>query len=113
MAALNLTALTSAGASEALAAAAAGGDSFPLNQPINLAFKNAGAGPRTITVVAQNPCNHGVLHNRVYTVPNDGITYRAVLTGTDLARFADAAGRVQLTYDAVAGLSVGASPATA
>lgn len=113
MAALNLTPLSATGAGEVLAAAAAGGDSFPLNQPIEITFRNAGAAARTATIVGQVPCDQGVIHNRAFVVPNDNVPYRAVLSGRDLQKYADANGRVQLTYDAVAGLTVGARPATA
>jgi hypothetical protein len=113
MAALNLQPLSTTGAAEALSAASVGGDSFPLNQPIEITFRNAGAAARTITMVGQTPCDQGVLHNRQFVVPNDNVPYRAKIAGNDLRHYADANGNVQLTYDAVAGLTVGARPATA
>lgn len=109
MAQLNLSQPGIAGAAEAFSAANAGGDSFPLPGPIVLKIKNASGANRTITVVAQNPCDQGVLHDRVYGPIATGTTFDAQIPGGK--RFQDANGRVQLTYDNNAGVSVLAYPA--
>jgi hypothetical protein len=112
MASLNLSAPPSAGGAEpALTAAGAGGDSFPLNGPIVIEASANGAGARTITLVAQNACNQGVLHNKAYVVPNDATRHWIYIPASQVDRFRDVNGRVQLTYDSNAGLTIGAHAA--
>ncbi|HEY8410197.1 MAG TPA: hypothetical protein VIK76_02300 [Pyrinomonadaceae bacterium] len=110
MASLNLSIPGPAGTAEAYSAAGAGGDSFPLPRDLILKIKNASGANRTVTVVAQNPCNQGVLHDRVIGPIATGTTIDVPVPGGS-DRFRDAGGRVQLTYDNNAGLSVLAYPA--
>lgn len=107
MASLNLTKPTTGGTLESLAAAGAAGDSFPLAGAIIVRAKNASGASRTITIVAQTACNHGVLHNGSVVIA-DGETREFSIT--DVGRFADSNGRVQLTYNANAGLTLAAYP---
>lgn len=112
MASLNLSAPPSAGGAEpALVAAGVAGDSFPLNGPIVIQTSNNGAAARTITFVAQNACNQGVLHNKTYLVPNDASRNWIYVPANEVPRFRDANGRIQLTYDSNAGLTIGAHAA--
>lgn len=112
MAALALSAAVSAGGAEpALVAAGGAGDSFPLNGPIVIKASANGAGPRTITFVAQKACNQGVLHNKTFVVPNDATRNWIYVPQSEVDRFRDANGKIQLTYDSNAGLTIGAQAA--
>lgn len=105
MAALNLVKGGQAGAAPGLAAASAGGDSFPIiSRTQKFHFKNTDAAARNVTFVAQTKCNEGVLHNVIVNVPAG--TER-IVDDIDPQFFGDANGRVQLTYDASANLTVG------
>ena len=109
MASLNLTTPTAAGAAETMAAAGGAGDSFPLIDGITVRITNAHAtNPREVTFVAQNPCNQGELHDQVVTVA--ALTTVAVkVPGGD--QFRDSNGRVQITYDTNADVTIAAYPA--
>lgn len=103
MASKNTQKFTRTGAAPTLAAVDGAGDSFPLgssNQKFH--FKNTDVAGRTVTFVAQRPCNQGVLHNAVVSVP--AATER-IFDGFG-SEFQDNNGRIQLTYDAATGLTV-------
>ena len=105
MASLNLTRPPAAGQAQAFTAAAAGGDSFPLPAPIVVKVNNTSGATRTVTVVAQRPCNQGFTHNATVSCPTGVITEFPV---SDVMRFQDGNARVQLTYDSATGVSVAA-----
>ncbi len=109
MAALNLTTPTLAGANEAYTAAAAGGDSFPMPGTIIVKIKNTSGAARNVTLVAQKNCNQGFSHNNVVGPIPTAETWNVRVP--DTSRFADANGRIQLTYDSSVGVSVLAYPA--
>jgi len=96
------------GAQPALTAAGAAGDSFPLPGAITIETSNNGAAARTITLVAQNACNQGFLHNKTYLVPNDSTRHWIDVPASQVERFRDVNGRIQLTYDVNTGLTIGA-----
>jgi hypothetical protein len=105
MAALNLVKPGVAGSAPGLVAANGGGDSFPIvGRAQKYHFKNTDAAARNITFVAQKKCNQGVLHNVIVNVPAG---QERLVDDIDPSFFDDGAGRVQLTYDAVANLTVG------
>jgi hypothetical protein len=107
MALIQLVSPAATGQAEpAMTAANAGGDSFPMPGPLLVRIKNAGAAARTITFVGQNKCNQGSLHNLVVVVANDSVIVNVPIT--DVIRFADVNGQLQLTYDAVTGVTVAA-----
>lgn len=106
MAALALANPTLGGTTEAFAAADAAGDSFPMPTPLLVRARNNGVAARTITFVAQRACNQGVLHNAQVTIPNDNVPVDIRIS--DMGRFQDGNGRLQMTYDAAAGLSLAA-----
>lgn len=109
MASLNLQNPTQAGIAQSEAAAAAGGDSFPLADGILLRVRLAASGAsRTVTIVGQNPCNFGVTHSNAVVCPDNATTI-IFIPGTN--QFRDANNRVQLTYSAVTNMFVSATPA--
>ena len=104
MASLNLTDASRAGVAPGLQAVNGGGDSFPLTSPSQkFHFKNTDVADRTVTITAQSPCNQGVLHDAEITVPAGA---ERIVDDLDPRFYADANGRVQLTYDAATGLTV-------
>jgi hypothetical protein len=111
MAALNLTNPTIAGTSDAGAAAGVAGDSFPLPRDIIIRVTNAhAADARAVTVVGQKPCNYGTVHTpAAISVP--ALSYRLIRVPGGDDRFRDDTGRVQITYDSNADLTVSAYPA--
>lgn len=102
MAQKNLTVPALSGSAEAYTAANAGGDSYPLPKAILVKLKNSGGVGRTVTLVAQKACNHGVLHDAAVVV-GAGATIDAQINDVD--RFRDTNGRLQMTYDSEVGLS--------
>lgn len=104
MAALNLNQPGVAGAAPGLVAAAGAGDSFPIvSRTQKYHFKNTDAAQRTITIVAQNKCSLGFLHNLAVLVPAG---QERIVDGIDPAIYGDSQGRVQFTYDAATGLTL-------
>lgn len=110
MAALNLTTPGLAGTAETMTAAAVAGDSFPLPGDITIRVRNANVGAaRNVTIVGQKACNYGVVHSAgPITVPANSTILIEVPGGDD--RFRDGSGRVQLTYDNNADLTLAAYP---
>jgi hypothetical protein len=91
----------------ALTAANAGGDSFPnTGGGGEYVHIKAGATPVTVTFVAQGNCSQGFLHNRSVTVAAN--TERKIGGFQDIKRWNDANNRVQMTYDQVATITIGA-----
>lgn len=91
-----------------LAAATAGGDSFQNSGVEFVQVKNAHATvARNVTFAAPNPDNFGITnaaHNQVVAVP--ALTTK-LIGPFPPGRFNDANGRVQITYDSEADLTIG------
>lgn len=82
-------------------AAAAAGDTFPHSRRRALRVNNGSGAPITVTIVAQKPCDQGVLHDRVVTVAAGA----EKLIPAGLERFADDVGQVHVTYSATASVT--------
>jgi hypothetical protein len=98
--------LPDAGAAATLTPAAAGGNQVANNGHVEINIANGGGGAVTVTFKAQKTCSQGFLHDRVVTVPNDGITRR--FGPFDPGRFNDPSGNMFIGYSAVATVTVGA-----
>ena len=110
MAILGVQQISRAGMNPALAAAAAGGDAFPNTGRVFLRVKNAHATvARTVTAVSQLPAGAipqgAVKTDLAVAVPALGERW---IGPFDPASFNDANGRVVVTYDTEADLTVGA-----
>ena len=110
MAVLAVQEITRAGLDSALAAAAAGGDSFPNTGRAFLRVANANVGAaRTVTIASQLPAGaipQGAVKADVeVAVP---ASEERFIGPFDPAAFNDANGRVVVTYDDEADVSVGA-----
>ena len=88
-------------ASNTLAAASVGGDTFANTGREILDVNNGSGGAITVTVAAVSPCNHGVLHNSVVSVPAG---QRYAIGPFDPVRFGSAPA---VTYSGVTSLTVG------
>jgi hypothetical protein len=106
MAAQALSNPTLAGTAQAMVAASAGGDSFPLPVPLIIRVTNGGGVGRNVTIVAQKACNQGVLHSPPAIAVAAGTTVE--IRVQDVDRFRDVNGRIQLTYDSEVGLTLAA-----
>jgi hypothetical protein len=107
MAILGTQRIPDVGVVPALGAAAAGGDSFPnTGNGGEYVHIKAGATPVTVTFVAQGLCSQGFTHNRQVTVAAN--TERKIGGFQDVKRWNDANNRVNMTYDQVVGITVGA-----
>lgn len=94
-----------AGGSVSLVAATAGGDTFANDGATVLHINNAGAGSITVTFSAQQTCNQGFKHDDVVTVANGAYEVVGPFAAN---RFNDQSGNVNVTYSAVASVTVGA-----
>lgn len=106
MAILSVSQPGAAGTNPSFAAASAGGDSFQNSGAgERLRVRNTDASSHTVTVVAQAAagCPAGLTHNIAVAVPAG---QERTIRGFDPARFNDVNNRVQLTYDAVTGVTV-------
>lgn len=104
MADLAVQKTTLAGLNPVLAPADVAGDMFTNTGRETLRVVT-GATPVVVTVVAQNPCNHGVLHPQVVNVPaNDD---REIGPFRDEVRWNDENDKVHVTYDQVVNVTVG------
>ena len=100
----NVTVTTSL--TPSFAAASATGDYFQNNGKILLYFKNASvAEARTVTISAQAECNQGHEHDITVTVSTSS---EEIVGFFRMNRFNDKDGRVQITYDNHADLTVAA-----
>lgn len=86
-----------------LVAANVGGDKYLNGGTETFIVKNASGGSINVTAVAQKLCSHGVLHNQVFAVAA-GDTFQFPALAQD--RFNDASGYVNITYSAVASVTV-------
>ena len=91
------------GVSVTLQAAAGGGDSFPAAGNRVLRVNNASGASINVTVNSQKTCDQGFDHDLVVAVP--AATTREI-GPFDPTRFRDANGLVQVTYSAVASVTV-------
>lgn len=105
MADLAIQKLNRAGVALNFAAAAAGGDRFPRTTRGYLHVKNGGGAAITVTLNSQKPCDQGFDHDELVNVPAGA---ERLIGGFADDRFADAQGYVNVTYSAVAGLTVAA-----
>ena len=105
MAALATQVPTPAGVAPSYAAAAAGGDTVEAGPDVVLHVK-AGATGVNVTVASPTPCSQGSTHNLVVNVPANSDRMIGPLPAQ---RFAQAStGRVNVTYDQVATVTVAA-----
>lgn len=93
-----------AGAAPVFTACNAGGDTIPFDDRTLLYFKNTNAAARNVTITPQRKVAGATVAPVVITVPLT--TGERVAAGYDPSIFCDAQGRLVLTYDAAANLSV-------
>lgn len=105
MAVLALQVAALAGLAPAFVAASAGGDTFSNDGKTVLHVKNGGAAAVTVTVDSVAPCNQGVDHNAVVSVPAGG---ERVIGVFPPGRFNTTAGQVAVSYDVVTSVTVAA-----
>jgi hypothetical protein len=94
------------------APAGAGGDSFSNNGNVHFRVKNGGAAPCVVTANCPNTDNFGVSGDSLdqsWTVPAGK---EWVLGPFNAARLNDGNGRVQITYDQVASVTVAVTAGT-
>ena len=107
MAILTTQRIPDVGVVPSLAAANAGGDSFA-NTGGGGEYVHIKATSNTVVVtfVAQGQCSQGFSHNRQVTVTAG--TERKIGGFSDVKRWNDANNRVNMTYDVVTGVTIGA-----
>lgn len=105
MADLTIYPIVLTGVEPTYVACAAGGDAFMNDGRIFIHVKNGGAASRTVTVDSIRPCNQGVDHNAVVAVPAGD---ERMIGAFNKARFNDANGKAQITYDNEADLTIAA-----
>jgi hypothetical protein len=107
MALLTVQSVGRAGLEPVLVAAAAGGDTFPLVDGREwIEVNNASAGAVTITIKSKQKCDQGFDHDLVISVPAGK---KRVISGfLPISRFQNANGNLEITYSAVASVTVGA-----
>jgi hypothetical protein len=77
-------------------------DTFKNNfKNLVLIFKNTDASSHDVTLVAQNPCNQDVLHDKIITV---GASSTVIVSDIDNSIFNDDNGMVHMTYDGNEGM---------
>lgn len=105
MANLSVQKITQAGVGPTYGAAAAGGDSFPNDGHMLLHVKNGAAASITVTVKSPTVCDQGVSHDLVITIP---ATSDRMIGPFPSKRFNNKTGYVDITYSAVATVTVAA-----
>ena len=103
--ALTVQEITRAGVAITAAAANVDGNFFTNSGNIALRVINGGASPITVTVPAQANCDQGTKHDITVTVAN-GATKE--IGPFQMRHYNDASGYVQVTYSAVADVTVAA-----
>ena len=107
MALLTVQSVGRAGLEPALVAAAAGGDTFPLLDGREwIEINNASAAPITVTIKSKTKCDQGFDHDLVISVPAN--KKRTISGFLPISRFKNATGNLEITYSAVASVTVGA-----
>ncbi len=107
MAILNVQDVGASGLAPAFAAAAAGGDEFPLSEHVVLRVKNGGAASITVTLKTKKPSNYGESNDVVFNVAAGAeMSIRPGAIKGGIERFANGNGRAEVTYSAVASVTV-------
>lgn len=104
MAQLNITNTGLGGSAVAMVAATAGGDSFTNTGSEHVRVNNGSAAAITVTFKGQKPCDQGVIHDDAVSVAAGATVDFGTFSG---GRFNDSSGNVQITYSAVASVTVG------
>lgn len=106
MANLTVQKVVLTGITPSYVAAAAGGDEFVNSGRIFIHVKNANVSvARTVTVDSQTPCSQGYDHDAAVEVPASS---EKMIGPFPKDRFNDTAGKVQITYDDEADLTIAA-----
>jgi len=105
MAVLTLQKVSHAGLNPSYVAAEAAGDEFEAGGNRFIHVKNGGASQITVTVKSQKACDQGFTHDLTVDVPAGE---ERLIGSFDPARFANSAGRVQVTYSDVTSVTVAA-----
>lgn len=103
--ALTIQTVTIAGTAIATVPASATGNTFINTGNVAIRINNGGAAAIDMTLVARRPCNQGVLHNQVISVPPG--ESRDVFP-VPANQFNDDNGLTTLTYSAVTNVTVAA-----
>jgi hypothetical protein len=103
MATLAAQTLTSVGLAAVYAAADAGGDAFPNNGQCFVHVKNSDASPHTVTVATSRTVDGLAVANRDVVIPAGEERFIGPLS---VSTYNDGSGNVQLSYDAVTGVSL-------
>ncbi len=106
MATLSVQVINHTGLSEALAAAAGGGDQFQNDGRIFLHVKNSNVSTRVVTINSQNNCSQGFDHDIAVTIPAN--TGDKMIGPFPPGRFDDGSGFVQVTYSTEVDLTIAA-----
>jgi hypothetical protein len=107
MAVLTVQVVGRAGKEPVLTAAAVGGDTFPLIDGREwLEVNNASASAVTVTIKSKMKCDQGFDHDLVISVPAS--KKRSISGFLPISRFRNATGNIEITYSAVASVTVGA-----
>lgn len=93
------------GITPTLVAAEAGGDNFENSGRDFIHIKNGDAAAMDVTVDSQVDCNQGVDHDVVVNIPAS--TGEKFIGPFPKDRFNDEGGKVQITYSAVTGVTIG------
>lgn len=83
--------------------AAAGGDVYPNSGREMVHLRNASGADIDVTFASQTPCNQGVTHNAVVTVPAGS---DIMVAPRDADRFNNENGQVEMTYESETGLTI-------
>ena len=103
MATLSVQTVSLGGLTPSYVAAAAGGDEFPNSGREFIHAKNGATVSQTVTVDSQAACNQGFDHDAAVAIPAGE---ERMIGPFPKNRFDDATGKVQITYSAVASLTV-------
>ncbi|BCJ86452.1 hypothetical protein [Effusibacillus dendaii] len=103
MAVLNVQDITASGITPSYTAAAAAGDSFANDGQTMLHVKNGDTAAHTVTIKSARQCNQGFTHDLTVSVAAGS---DKMIGPFSRDRFNDDNGRVQITYDAVTGMTV-------
>lgn len=104
MAKLTTQVITQAGVVPSFAAADAAGDTIDPGPATFLHVKNASAAAVTVTVDSVQRCSQGADHNLAVAVAAGA---ESMIGPLDAGRFAQSSGLVNVTYSAVASVTVG------
>lgn len=103
MAELSVQVVVLGGLTPSYAAAAAGGDQFANSGREMIHLKNGAGVSQTVTTDSQEPCDQGFDHDNAVAIPAGE---ERMIGPFPKSRFDDASGKVQLTYSAVASLTI-------